>query len=280
MAGTNSNDPSSLTQQERVFPSAEEDIHRAREKDAHSEQTNSPSYRLAFDDLKFISSDPMRPVRLMLELSKPELLLQQHNICNTVAIFGSTGAATKNGNSDSLKLHRHWYQQARELTKRIANDSRRGKLRPLNIITGGGPGIMEAANRGAEDANEKSIGLNIVLPKEQKPNTYITPELCFNFHYFAIRKMYFLLRSKAVVIFPGGFGTLDELFEVLTLIQTKTIKPVPVILFDRGYWQKLINWPFLISQGMITQQDYELLSLVNDIDQAMEILKKSLALSE
>ena len=291
-------------EQDRIFSSAAEDIELSRQKDIYTRQTQSDSYRLAFDDLDFISRDEMRPVRMMLELSKPELILAEHNIRSSVAIFGSARtlaaeiavararsaerfvAENPDDQEAQQKLreanqdlqHSNWYQQARELAKLITSESMRGDIRTLHIVTGGGPGIMEAANRGASDADGKSVGLNIVLPKEQKPNPYITPELCFRFHYFAMRKLHFLLRSKAIVIFPGGYGTLDELFEVLTLVQTGSIKSIPIILFDKTYWNRLINWDFLVEQGMIRQQALSLFQFADSVADAYALIRTGIEL--
>lgn len=290
-------------QEDRIFSSAAQDIELAREKDAYSRQTESASYRLAFDDLEFISRDDMRPTRMLLELSKPEAILSEHEVNATVAIFGSARTLSpedaakrmneakenliKLGETDEAKQQlkkaqrdieqANLYQQASDLSQLITRDSMQGTIRALHIVTGGGPGIMEAANRGADAVGGKSVGLNIVLPGEQKPNAYITPELCFRFHYFAMRKLHFLLRSKAIVIFPGGYGTLDELFEVLTLVQTGTIKPIPIVLFDKEYWNQLINWDFLVAQGMITEQALELFQYADNIQNAYAIIQHALA---
>lgn len=290
-------------QEGRIFPSAAQDIELAREKDAYTRQTESASYRLAFDDLEFISRDDMRPARMLLELSKPEVILSEHEVNATVAIFGSArtlspedAAERLNETKESIKklgksdeTHQQlkqaqrniqqakWYQQANDLAQLITRDSMQGTIRTLHIVTGGGPGIMEAANRGADAVGGKSVGFNIVLPAEQKPNSYITPELCFRFHYFAMRKLHFLLRSKAIVIFPGGYGTLDELFEVLTLVQTGTIKPIPIILFDKEYWNKLINWDFLVEQGMIKKQALSLFQYADNIQNAYAIIQHALS---
>lgn len=288
---------------DRIFSSAAQDIELARQKDIYTQQTESASYRLAFDDLEFISRDDMRPVRMLLELSKPETILSQHGIDASVVIFGSARTlspeqateqldtakqATKQNGSDEASIQRlkqaqqamlqaRWYQQACDLSRLITKESMQDECRTLHIVTGGGPGIMEAANRGAHEAGGKSAGFNIVLPSEQKPNSYITPELCFRFHYFAMRKLHFLLRSKAIVIFPGGYGTLDELFEVLTLVQTGTIKPIPIILFDRDYWEKLINWDFMVEQGTVAKQDLELFRYANTIQDAYAMIDDAVA---
>ena len=228
-----------------------------------SAQTQSASYRLAYDDADFMMRDELRPVRLQLELLKPELAQLELNIKSTVVIFGSARVHEKEKAAQALLTAQqalaetpsdpvlqkrvamaqsvlsksHYYDEAHSLAKLITLHAK-SLPHEMMVVTGGGPGIMEAANRGAYDAGGKSIGLNIVLPKEQNPNPYITPELCFQFHYFAIRKMHFLIRAIALVAFPGGYGTLDELFETLTLIQTKKVRRVPVILFGQEYWGK------------------------------------------
>ena len=256
-----------------TFPTAEEDVNAAR-LTPDTVQTRSPSYRLAYTDEDFLLRDELRPVRLQLELLKPDLLQQEYGIHSTVVIFGSARIPDKKTATERLqaaeKLARaapsdpalarkvkianrilcneRYYDEARKLARLITEDSKQCEL---VVITGGGPGIMEAANRGASDAGGKSIGLNIVLPFEQQPNAFITPELCFQFHYFAIRKMHFLKRARALVACPGGFGTLDELFETLTLIQTHKIKPVPVLLMGREYWQRIINFDVLVEEGTI-----------------------------
>lgn len=260
-------------------------------------QSSSPSYRLAYDDFDFIMRDELRPVRLQLELLKPELTQAEHNIQATVVIFGSAripdyhdaqqamlyAEQALSAQPDDAKLRQnvadgrqvlkkcHYYQEARSLGRIITVEAK--KLgQSIVVVTGGGPGIMEAANRGAADVDGKSIGLNIVLPGEQKPNPYITPELCFQFHYFAIRKMHFLMRAIALVAFPGGFGTLDELFETLTLIQTRKVRKVPVILFGRAYWDRIINFDALVEEGAISQCDRELVQYAESADEAWAII--------
>lgn len=281
-----------------LFPSAREDVKNVSYHPGLA-QTESPSYRLAYDDLDFVMRDELRPVRLQMELLKPELALQDNNIESTVVIFGSARINEPSIQLDQLKeieqaleadpdnsslqealkvaqkmaKMSHYYEQSRKLSELITQSAMQNGHSPV-IITGGGPGIMEAANRGAYDAGGKSIGLNIVLPTEQSPNPYITPDLCFQFHYFAIRKMHFLLRAKALVAFPGGFGTLDELFETLTLIQTKKITRVPVILFGREYWNTIVNFQGLYEQGMISKQDLNLIQFVENADQAWQIIKQ------
>lgn len=252
-----------------LFPSAAEDRKTASStKGAKQsiEQINSSAYRLAYDDMDFLLSDEMRPVRLLLELSKPELALKERGIEHTVVIFGS--ARTHEDDK--------YYVQARELAGLVTQRSNCDECPPLHVVTGGGPGIMEAANRGAVDVGGESIGLNIVLPREQYPNQYITPEFSFRFHYFAMRKMHFLLRARAMVAFPGGFGTLDELFETLTLVQTGKIEPLPMIIFGKEYWQKLINFDLLVDEGMISASDLELFHFVDSAEDAWDIIKNSL----
>jgi uncharacterized protein (TIGR00730 family) len=283
---------------DHLFPSAEEDADAA-VLVPDTKQARSQSYRLAYTDVDFLLRDELRPVRLQLELLKPELLQQENGIQSTVVVFGSARipdlqTATERVQKAELQLrsnpddvilaHKvkvarnihtkaHYYDHARELGHMITAESRHKGNCELVVITGGGPGIMEAANRGAMDVGGKSIGLNIVLPHEQQPNSYITPELNFQFHYFAIRKMHFLMRARALVAFPGGFGTLDELFETLTLIQTKKIKPVPVLLFGREYWQRIINFEALVDEGAIDPQDIELFQYVETAKQAWEIIQ-------
>jgi len=283
--------------QERVFPSAAEDIGHAG-LDPATPQTLSPAYRLGYADPDFIMRDELRAARLQLEFLKPEILQRERGIAGTVVFFGSAripapeeaAAALEKavcdlegspGDAEALGHERRarvlagksrLYGEARRLAQRIS-------ATPCGVVvaSGGGPGIMEAANRGAADAGAESIGYNIVLPFEQKPNDYVTPELCFNFHYFALRKMHFLLRARALVVFPGGFGTLDETFEVLTLIQTRKIKPIPVLLFDRQYWQRIIDFPGLVEEGVISPADLGIFSSVETAEEAWKLLEPVLA---
>lgn len=282
---------------ESPFPSAKEDVTNV-SYDYGTPQSKSPSYRLAYDDLDFIMRDELRPVRLQLELLKPELAQLEHNIQSTVVIFGSARIPDKPAAEKTLREREavlsaapddadhqqqvatarrivekcHYYDEARKLGQIITLEAKRLEHN-LVVVTGGGGGIMEAANRGADDVGGKSIGLNIVLPFEQKPNRYITPELCFQFHYFAIRKMHFLMRAIALVAFPGGFGTLDELFEVITLVQTKKAKPVPIILFGTDYWKRLLNFDAMLEEGAISPQDLELVQYVDDPQAAWDAIK-------
>lgn len=283
---------------DNVFPTAEEDVGAAKLV-TNTPQTRSLSYRLAYTDKDFLLRDELRPVRLQLELLKPELLQQENGIHSTIVIFGSAripdvktaserlqkakSLAIKNPTEPVLArkvdiaqrilANTRYYDAARELSHMITKESQRDEKCELVVITGGGPGIMEAANRGAKDAGGKSIGLNIVLPFEQRPNPYITPDLCFQFHYFAIRKMHFLMRARALVACPGGFGTLDELFETLTLIQTKKIKPVPVLLLGSEYWRRVINFDALVEEGAVDEADLKLFKYVDSAEEAWQIIK-------
>jgi uncharacterized protein (TIGR00730 family) len=244
----------------------------------------SPSYVLAEQDVGFLTRDEARGVRLQLEYLKPETLLTDHAVRDTIVVYGSTritepAAARRNletlrqalaagpGNpvltrklavAERILAKSRYYEMAREFGRLVGSSGNGGSRSKLVIVTGGGPGIMEATNRGAFEAGAKSVGLNINLPHEQYPNPYITPELCFRFHYFALRKMHFLLRAKALVAFPGGFGTMDELFEVLTLVQTRKIKPVPVVLVGEEYWRRVVDIEFLADEGVIDAEDREL----------------------
>ena len=279
-----------------AFPTAEEDVSAAR-LTPDTAQTRSPSYRLAYTDEEFLLRDELRPVRLQLELLKPDLLQHENGIHSTIVVFGSSRIPDKKTAIESLEKSKslslanpsdttlkrkikiservvdnaRYYDEARKLGRLITEDSKKCEL---VVITGGGPGIMEAANRGAHDAGGMSIGLNIVLPFEQQPNPYITPELCFQFHYFAIRKMHFLKRARALVACPGGFGTLDELFETLTLIQTKKIKPVPILLLGREYWQRIINFEAMVEEGVVDEDDLTLFQFVDSAEEAWKVIKK------
>lgn len=241
-------------------------------------QTRSPSYRLAFADEEFLLRDELRPVRLQLELLKPELNISEREITSTIVMFGGAripepskkdGARTK-----TLAELSRYYDEAREFARLMTEKSKLCGCRENVIVTGGGPGVMEAGNRGAHDAGGCSIGLNIVLPHEQAPNQYVTPDLCFNFHYFAIRKMHFLMRARAITIFPGGFGTLDEMFESLTLIQTGRMERVPFLLFGRAFWERVINWKALADAGTISEQDLDLFRFVETAQEAVDIIER------
>ncbi|WP_138932945.1 LOG family protein [Roseovarius arcticus] len=239
-------------------------------------QTRAPAYRLAFNDLDFMLREDLRPVRLQLELLKPELILNERGIRSTVVLFG--GARIPEPiNKDTARTKTladlsKYYDEAREFARLMTLKSMAAYGRDYVIATGGGPGVMEAGNRGAADAGGASIGLNIVLPHEQAPNEYVTPGMCFNFHYFAIRKMHFLMRARAVCVFPGGFGTLDETFEALTLIQTDRMKRMPFLLFGEEFWRKIINWEALADAGTISAEDLDLFQFVETAADAVRII--------
>lgn len=236
-------------------------------------QTRSSAYRLAFADDDFLCRQELRPVRLQLELLKPQLILDEHGIESTIVLFGGARipepAKKETARTESLAGLSRYYEEARNFARLMTE---RSNGRENVIVSGGGPGVMEAANRGAVDAGGKSIGLNIVLPHEQAPNEYVTPELCFNFHYFAIRKMHFLMRARAICVFPGGFGTMDEMFESLTLIQTGRMECVPFLLFGREFWEKIINWEALAEAGTISAKDLELFRFVETAQEAIEVI--------
>jgi uncharacterized protein (TIGR00730 family) len=258
----------------------------------------SPSYRLAEEDVAFLQRNELRPVRLQLELLKPEMEFTQHGIRSTVVAFGGTqivereqavqrlqaaqaalAAAPEDPQlqramqrAERILAKSHYYDAAREFGQLVSRNCQTQRHCDYVVITGGGPGIMEAANRGAFDAGAKSIGLNITLPEEQIPNPYITPGLCFRFHYFALRKMHFLLRAAALVIFPGGFGTLDELFDALTLRQTRRMQAIPIVLFGRDYWEQVINFRFLADEGVIADEHLDLLDYAETPQEAWEII--------
>jgi len=254
-----------------AFPSAREDEEAARRlKD--TPQTRSPSYRLAFADADFLVRDELRPVRLQLELLKPELALQEADIESTIVVFGSARAPSPEDPSGDPERVRD-YEEARRFARLMAEREHSSGLRSV-IVTGGGPGIMEAANRGAREAGARTVGLNIVLPHEQAPNPYITPELSFQFHYFAIRKMHFLMRARALVCFPGGFGTMDELFETLTLIQTGKIIPIPVLLFREAWWRRIVDFEALVEAGMIAPTDLDIFHFVESADEASALIDR------
>ena len=260
----------------------------------------SPSYIKAYEDIQFLNRDESRPIRLLLELLKPELIQTEHGIRSTIVVFGGTRILPHEATQSRVRTLRRrlkarprdkevsaeltvaerllakakYYDEARKFASLVSGACQRGGECDFVIVTGGGPGIMEAANRGAFDVGAKSIGLNITLPKEQQPNPYITPELCFQFRYFAIRKMHFLLRAKALVFFPGGFGTLDELFESLTLVQTRKMPPLPIVLVGREYWEQVLNFPFLVAEGVIDPADAELLHYVETAEEAWACIQE------
>ena len=238
-------------------------------------QSRAPAYRLAFTDTDFMTRDELRPVRLQLELLKPQMILDERGIRSTVVLFGGARIpAPEKADLAAAPLAAltPYYEEARKFARIITERSMTSYGRDNVIVTGGGPGVMEAGNRGAHEAGGQSIGLNIVLPHEQAPNPYVTPDLCFNFHYFAIRKMHFLMRAKAICIFPGGFGTLDEMFESITLIQTKRMKAIPIILFGRDFWCNVINWQALADARTISPEDLDLFSFVETADEALAVI--------
>jgi uncharacterized protein (TIGR00730 family) len=274
----------------RNFPTARQDAAQDAVKPLGRYEGPESSYRLAFTDTSFILREEMRGVRMQLELLKPELVQNEQGIESTIVIFGSARIvppdvalrmiddATSAGDATALAIaHQHqamsgYYAEARRFAALVTEKSMALET-PLVVVTGGGPGIMEAGNRGAFDIGGKSIGLNIVLQHEQMPNPYITPELCFQFHYFGLRKMHFLMRSVALVCFPGGFGTLDELFEALTLIQTGKSRRRPVLLFGREFWTRLINFDLLVETGMISALDLQLFRFVETAEEAWGLLE-------
>ncbi|MFO6466151.1 LOG family protein [Jannaschia sp. KMU-145] len=237
-------------------------------------QTENPAYRLAFADEDFLCREELRPVRLQLELLKPTLLMDEADVRSTVVMFGGARvprpADADEARTETLRGLASQYEEARRFARLVTERSLAETGGRENVVvTGGGPGVMEAGNRGANDAGGRSIGLNIVLPHEQAPNEYVTPDLSFNFHYFAVRKMHFLVRAAAVCVFPGGFGTLDELFETLTLIQTGRMERVPVLLFGEEFWRSIVDWEALRDAGTIGQNDLDLFRFVETAEDAL-----------
>ena len=259
----------------------------------------SASYRKANEDLEFLNRDELRPVRLQLELLKPEMALTGHRIRSTIVVFGSTRIverheaqerlaalereAARDPENDHLRIRleaarrllarSRFYEEARTFGRLVSEADRLNEHYDYVVITGGGPGIMEAANRGAHDVGAESIGLNITLPHEQEPNSYITPELCFQFRYFAIRKMHFMLRAKGLVAFPGGYGTLDELFEALTLVQVEKIPPLPIVLMGREFWESIIHFDQLVAEGVIDHEDLDLFRYAETAREAWDYIR-------
>ncbi|HZF42746.1 MAG TPA: LOG family protein [Sphingomonadaceae bacterium] len=267
----------------RIFAPAKAEAETAAHQ-ASSAQTEDPAYKLAFQDAEFLLRQDLRPVRFQLELLKPELLLDEAGIASTFVFYGSAripapdkadaiveAAVTDRQKAVAarLKANAHYYDEARRLAEMCSRYDRDDDgQRHFVVCTGGGPSIMEAANRGAADAGAESIGLNIVLPFEQLPNPYVTPRLSFQFHYFALRKMHFLLRARAVAVFPGGFGTFDEMFELLTLVQTGKVARLPILLFGREYWERVVNWEALAEEGVIAPADLNLFQYVETAEEA------------
>lgn len=261
---------------------------------------NSASYRLAELDTDFLQRSELRPVRLQLELLKPELILSEEKIASTIVVFGGTQIKQKQEAERNLETARnaleanpenpalardvkrkerilaksHYYDAARQFGRIVSDTARENGWCGYVIVTGGGPGVMEAANRGAFETGAKTVGLNITLPAEQVPNPYITPSLCFQFHYFALRKMHFLLRARALVVFPGGFGTLDELFDALTLRQTQRMQEIPIVLYCRDYWRRVIDFQFLADEGVIADDHLQLISYAETPEEVWEIITR------
>ena len=261
---------------------------------------SSRAYAKAYEDIDFMAKKDLRPVRLQLELLKPELILREHKIRSTIVVFGSARVlsprdarlqleeckqlAEADPKSDALRRRlkkakvrleqSKYYEEARRFAALISQAQQSDKTLEFVVVTGGGPGIMEAANRGAFEAGSKSIGLNITLPMEQDPNPYITPDLSFQFHYFSLRKMHFMMRAKALVAFPGGYGTFDELFETLTLVQTGKKRPLPIVLFGKEFWNRVIDFDYLAEQGMISWDDTRLFKIVEKAEEGWEHIRK------
>lgn len=268
---------------DRKFYHAGQEAEFAESAPAETPQTRHPAYRLAFQDTEFLLRDELRPVRFQLELLKPEMLLDEAGVGSTLVMYGSAripapeeaeklvadAAPERKAVAERLAAKAKYYDEARKLARMASECApiENGK-RQFVICSGGGPSIMEAANRGASEAGAESIGLNIVLPHEQAPNPYVTPYLSFQFHYFALRKMHFLLRARAVAVFPGGFGTLDEFVELLTLIQTGKMKPIPILLFGKDFWSKVINFEALAEEGTINREDLDLFRWCETADEA------------
>ena len=280
---------------DRRFYHAKEEAEFAEKADVGTPQTRDPAYRLALQDTEFLLREELRPVRFQLELLKPEMLLDEAGIGSTLVMYGSARipepdkadaliAAAVDDDSrkiaERLKEKAKYYDEARELARlaSVCGISANGK-RDFVVCSGGGPSIMEAANRGAADAGQESIGLNIVLPHEQAPNEYVTPSLSFQFHYFALRKMHFLLRARAVAVFPGGFGTLDEFLELVTLVQTGKMEKLPILLFGEAFWKRVINFEALAEEGTISRADLDLFQFVETADEAWAIIQRFYDLS-
>jgi uncharacterized protein (TIGR00730 family) len=284
MGGGMTDEENKLTH--RRFYKARQEASFAEAKEHTTPQTQSPSYRLAFRDVDFLLREELRPVRFQLELLKPEMLLDEARVGSTLVVYGSARipspehveavratAVTPERKEvvERLIAKSRYYEEARKLA-RIASECaivEKG-MRQFVVCSGGGPSIMEAANRGATEAGSDSVGLNIVLPHEQAPNPYVTPNLSFQFHYFALRKMHFLLRARAVAVFPGGFGTLDEFFELLTLVQTGKMQPIPILLFGRDYWDRIVNFRAMAEEGVINDNDTDLFHWVETAEEAWD----------
>ncbi len=260
----------------------------------------SPSYRVAYRDMELLADPRLRPTRMELELLKAEIVFQEQQVRSTIVVFGSTrivDPVEARRNLEAAKAHlaetpddprrrravaraerllakSRYYEIARQFARLVSQDCQCDGECEYVIVTGGGPGIMEAANRGAYDVDAKSAGLNIRLPREQLPNPYVSPELCFQFHYFAMRKFHFLLRAKALVVFPGGYGTIDELFDALTLRQTGRMQHIPIILFGREFWEQAVNFQFLAAEGVIDEEDLDLIHFVGTAQEAWDFIRR------
>lgn len=260
----------------------------------------SSTYRLAYEDIELLNRDDLRPLRLQLELLKAEGILNEQGVRSTVVVFGSARVTDADTARDRLAVlerraatalttplpeeelvrarrrveQARYYEQARLFAHLISSRFQQQERLDFVVVTGGGPGIMEAANRGAFEAGARSVGLNITLPNEQVPNPYISPELAFRFHYFALRKMHFLMRARGLVAFPGGYGTLDELFEVLTLIQTGKMIPIPVVLVGRAFWRRVVDFDYLVDEGYVTSADVDLFTCVDEAEEIVAALER------
>lgn len=265
----------------RIFARAAQDAEAAK-KAVSTPQTEAASYRLAYQDEEFLLREDLRPVRFQLELLKTELLLDEAKIGSTIVFYGSARIPEPGTSAEAatpeiakrLEAKSPYYEISRQLAA-LASQTAPDEdgMRQFVVCSGGGPSIMEAANRGAADVGAESIGLNIVLPHEQAPNSYVTPGLSFQFHYFALRKMHFLLRARAVAVFPGGFGTLDEMFELLTLMQTGKTRRMPVLLYGKEFWSRIVNFQALVEEGVISPDDLDLLSFVETAQEGWEAIK-------
>jgi len=270
------------TRRHHPLRTSKQDIEATR-KAPQTPQTEAAAYKLAFSDEEFMTSEEMRGVRFQLEYLKPEHWLRERGINSTVVLFGGAripepgkdawAARTPTARENLLKSSRY-YEEARRFAQYASLTSKSLDFTDYVVVTGGGPGVMEAGNRGATDVEAPSIGLNIVLPHEQAPNAYVSPEFCFNFHYFATRKIHFLLRARAVAVFPGGFGTLDEFFETLTLIQTGRMERIPLLLFGGKFWNRAINLDALVEEGTISPGDTDLFTIVDDAEEGWEVIRK------
>lgn len=267
-----------MSRRAETYPPAGEAVRQAATAEA---AVAHPAFRLAFHDPDFLLRPEMRGVRLLLELMKPDRLQDEAGIGSTVVVFGSarvagpeeTAAIARTGDAARAQRQLRWYEEARRFARLVTEAGQGAGRCELVVVTGGGAGIMEAGNRGAAEAGGKSIGLSIVLPREQAPNRWITPELSFQFHYFGIRKMQFLMRARALAVFPGGFGTLDELFETLTLVQTRKIPRLPILLFHRAFWDRVVRFDVLAEEGMIDQADLDLITFVETAEEGAEAIR-------